>query len=285
MHGSIVDNGYAECSDLVRRTDKDRFLATLFAPADRRDHLYALYAFNSEVAQVRDKVSDALPGEVRLQWWNDVLAGGGHGEVQRHPVAAALLDTLRTFSLPAEPLIEIVEARTFDLYDEPLATLTDLEGYVASTASVPMRVSAAILGAGDAETVRAMAREGGLAYGMVGLLRSIWHHAARRKVYVPEEVLARHGVAPHDILIGRRTANLDAALAELRQRARKHLDAADRLRAEVPVAAMPAFLPLALARAYLDRMEKRGYDPFRDCTIPQWRRQWILWRAARRELA
>jgi 15-cis-phytoene synthase len=282
MRGPAACESYAHCRDLVRRTDKDRFLSGLFAPHDRRDHLYALYAFNAEVAGVRDKVSDALPGEVRLQWWCEALAGCGHGEVSRHPVAAALLDTLDRLDLPAEPLIDLVEARSFDLYDEPMATLADLESYVVSTASIPFHMSAAILGAADDAAVRDTLRDGGLAYGITGLLRAFGHCAARGKIYVPEELLARNGVPPHDILIGRRSPALDAALAELRSIARHHLDDARARQEEVPPQLAPAMLPLALVQPYLDRMDKAGCDPFASCTIPQWRRQWILWRAARK---
>ncbi len=76
---------YAYCTDLVRAQDRDRFLAALFAPADKRQDLFALYAFNVEVARVREVVREALPGEVRLQWWRELIEGHGRGEVGGHP--------------------------------------------------------------------------------------------------------------------------------------------------------------------------------------------------------
>ena len=73
-----------------------------------------------------------------------------------------------------------------------------------------------------------------------------------------------------------------AALAELRGFAREHLDLFAARRRPLSLATAPAFLPVALLPAYLDRMELRDYDPFKTpVDIPQWRRQWILWRAAR----
>jgi phytoene synthase len=54
------------------------------------------------------------------------------------------------------------------------------------------------------------------------------------------------------------------------------------LAAGIPDAALPALLPLALVRSVLDRMEREDYDPFVPIEISQWRRQWRLWRAARR---
>jgi len=75
---------------------------------------------------------------------------------------------------------------------------------------------------------------------------------------------------------------LRAALAETRLAARRHLAQARDLIAAAPSAVMPAVLPAALAGPTLARMERRGYDPFVPLEIAPWRRQWLIWRAARR---
>ena len=96
---------------LVRTADKDRFLSALFAPAEHRGALFALYAFNIEVSRVREVAREPLAGEIRLQWWRDVLAGEGRGEVAANPVAAALLASLARYRLPAARLEALIEAR------------------------------------------------------------------------------------------------------------------------------------------------------------------------------
>ncbi|MFN6984341.1 MAG: squalene/phytoene synthase family protein, partial [Rhizobium oryzihabitans] len=73
------------CLATLRDTDRDRYLACLLSPADKRASLAALYAFNAEIARIRDSVRDALPGEVRMQWWRDLLDGNPHGDSQSHP--------------------------------------------------------------------------------------------------------------------------------------------------------------------------------------------------------
>ncbi len=78
----------AFCADLVRSHDFPRYAATLFAPAAERRALLALYAFNVEIVRVRDQVSQPLPGEIRLQWWTDMLSGHAHGSAEGNPVAA-----------------------------------------------------------------------------------------------------------------------------------------------------------------------------------------------------
>ena len=86
----------------MRAGDKDRFLATLFAPQKYRRALYALYAFNLEVARTRELAREPMPGEIRLQWWRDVLGGAGRGEIDAHPVAAALRDAVVRYRLPPQ---------------------------------------------------------------------------------------------------------------------------------------------------------------------------------------
>ena len=139
-----MDDNFRHCEQLVREGDKDRFLAALFAPADKRGALFALYAFNLEVARVREAVREAMAGEIRLQWWRDAIESGG-GEASAHPVAAALRETIARFDLPVAPLIDLIEARSFDLYDDPMPNSAALEGYAVKTSSALIGLAASIL--------------------------------------------------------------------------------------------------------------------------------------------
>src|SRR6202020_2622800 len=118
------------------------------APAGARPHLYALTAFSYEVGRLREITRTPLAGEMRLQWWREALIGEGRGEVAGHPVAAALIDTIGKFHLPMQPFDDLLAARTFDLYDDPMPSLNDLEGYGGETSSVLFRLGALILGQG-----------------------------------------------------------------------------------------------------------------------------------------
>jgi phytoene synthase len=276
-----MPDAFSHCEELVREADKDRFLATLFAPAKHRRPLFALYAFSIEVARVRELAREPMPGEIRLQWWRDVFSGAGRGEVRSHPVAAALLETVVRYRLPIATFTELIEARSFDLYDDPIGTLQELEGYASKTSAALIALAAPILNDGRDPKVSQLAYHGGLALAITGLLRAFPLHVARRQLYVPLEVLDRHGAKAEDVFAGKATPELRAALAELRIRARHHLVEAKAVMADAPPAITPAVLPAALVRPTLDRMDRRGYDPFKPIELPQWRRQWILWRAAR----
>ena len=140
-----MQQAFAHCEALVRAADRDRFLATLFAPRERRGALFALYAFNVEIARVREVVRDPVAGEIRLQWWSDVLAGDGRGEIEAHPVASALRASVARYGLPPERLQTTISARRFDLYDEPMATLADLEAYADGASSSLIALAAQIL--------------------------------------------------------------------------------------------------------------------------------------------
>jgi 15-cis-phytoene synthase len=277
-----MQDNFSYCEQLVREADKDRFLASLFAPGDRRSPLFALYAFNVEVARVREVVREPLAGEVRLQWWRDALEGRTQGETRANPVAAALLDTITRFNLPIAPLVSLIDARTFDLYDDPMTTLPHLERYARRTSSVLIELASAIL-CGHEQDLGETASHAGVAYAVAGLLRAFPIHAARGQLYVPSDLLERHGIAHQDIYSGKATAGLLAALAEMRQRVRHHLAELDEWHSLVPPEASPAFLPVALVPPLLATMERPSYDPFKLVTLSQWRRQWALWRAARRD--
>jgi phytoene synthase len=274
-----MEAAYRHCEDLVRRNDKDRYLATLFAPAELRGPLFALYAFNIEIAGVRGRAREPMPGEIRLQWWRDVLSGERAGEAAANPVAAALTATIARSALPRGPLLALLEARGFDLYDDPMPSLAALQAYGAKTAGTLFAQAASICG-GDAEDA---AEQAGLAWSMTETLRAFALHASRRQLYLPAELLERHGARTRDIFAGQTTPELRAALAELRALARAHLAACEALLVHLPVALAPAFLPVALVPGYLAAMESSGYDPFKSIVdVPQWRRQWVLWRSARR---
>ena len=267
---------FAHCAQLVQQADRDRFIASLFAPADKRDGLYALYAFNAEIARVREVAHQALAGEIRLQWWSDVIACERTGEARANPVAAALLATIERHRLSPARLITMVEAHRFDLYDEPMRDLAQLETYAKQTSSAPFALAVQILAGAEADAICAPA---GVAYAVTGLLRALPLHIARRQFYLPAAFLDEYGASLDDLSAGRSSPSLDVALRELRAFARRNLQKAREQMVQLPQSAIPALLPLALVGPSLDRLEKS--PPFQPAEIPQWRRQWLIWRAAR----
>ena len=275
---------YRSCKALARQVDRDRYLSALFASKEKRRYLFSIAAFNFEIARIRDHVTEPMIGELRLQWWRDAVDGRAAGDATRSPIASALIDTIKHFDLPRAYFHEIIDARAFDLYGDPMPTLARLETYLNSTSTSLMQLGAQILAGKETADTAEVAAHAGRAYAITGLLRSFAPHAARGQIYVPPlDVLARHAASGDDVISGRATVGVLAALREMRDLARFHLMEAQKRMVTLPKTVLPAFLPVELVAGSLERMEKPEYEPFKSqIQMPQWLRPWTLWRAARR---
>jgi phytoene synthase len=275
-----VKDSAAFCADLVRTHDFARYAAALFLAADQRRALLSIYAFNVEISRVRDQVSQPLPGEMRLQWWTDMLAGAGHGGVEGNPVAAELLQTINNIRLPIEPLSRLIEEHQFDLYNDPMPSMAALEGYINDTSSALLSLGARIV-APPSEEVDHLARHAGLAQGMAAVIAALPLDAARRQLFVPLQLLESHGSSVEEVFSGKQTPRVRAAIDQLVAEANSHLNTAMTLLARVPTEVRPLFLPLALVRRDLKRMSRADHDPFVPRAMSRFRMLWTLWRASR----
>jgi phytoene synthase len=263
----------------VRRFDPDRYFSALFAPVELRRHLMTLYAFNHEVARVAETVRQPLMGEIRLEWWRETLQGARDGTPRNHDLARALAELLATHRLPVALFDAILDARAFDSSDETFADWTALEAYCDATSGNLIRLAAGILGGGD--EIDEAAREAGIAYAMAGLIRALPFHAARHKVYLPQDLLAAVGLSPAQIMTGNFDVKVKAAVMQAALKARGRWMAARKLR--VRRALLPAFLPVVLVPLYLKRALRKGFDPLKNGgDVPQHRKQMALLGAALR---
>src|SRR5947209_10206033 len=156
---------------LVRRHDRDRFQTVLFAPAARREALFALYAFNYELARVRESVTQPMLGQIRLQWWRENIAAAFTGNaIRHHPVVEPLAAAVREFGLTRDHFDRLIDARETDLADEPQASLAAVEDYAESTSAGLVYLALEVLGAHNSAAAEA-AHHIGIAYAIAGLLR------------------------------------------------------------------------------------------------------------------
>ncbi len=267
--------------DLVRAADRDRYLAALYAPEDKRQDLLALYAFNAEIAGIRDRVSQALPGEIRLQWWRDLIDVRDPSASAGHPVADALLQAIDRGNLPVQTFQNYLDARIFDLYDDPMPTRGDLEGYCGETASAIIQVSALVLDRSAAQQSPDAAGHAGCALAICGLLRLLPLHRRRGQCYLPRDILVAAGTSPEEFVAGDGGPNAPRAVAAMIALAREHLAAFERGAKTLPVSLRPAFLPLAPVGAQLAKMQGRERDVLAaSVDISAWRKQWLMFRRA-----
>jgi phytoene synthase len=275
---TALAQSYAECERIARASERDLWLAALFTPERLRPHLHALAAFAHETGRIGERVREPLAGEMRLAWWRETLEGTRAEEAAGNPVAAALIDTMAKFALPVALVSERLLALTFDVYDDPMASLAELEAYGRATAGALIAMSAQVLAEGrdpGAQTASEAAGAG------LALTRALLDFAASgRAERLPGDLLARHGVAAVPPRAGQDEAPLRAALAELAAAAEVRFDEAEAGLARLPSALAPAFGMLATARLDLRRWRRGGARGF--VAASPWRRQWALWLWLRR---
>ena len=280
MSGTATKDTAAFCADLVRTHDFVRYASTLFLPAAQRRALLSVYAFNVEISRVREQVSQPLPGEMRLQWWTDMLGGAGHGGVEGNPVAAEVLQTIGEFRLPVATLSRLIEEHQFDLYNDPMPSMAALEGYVTDT-SVALFSLGARIAAPPTAAIDHLARHAGLAQGMAQVIAALPSDAARRQLFLPLQLLQQHGSGVEQVYSGKQTPQARAAIDQLVGEARNHLRTAFELLTHVPPQVRPFFLPLAMVYRDVKRMSRADFDPFVPHAASRLRILWTLWRASR----
>lgn len=266
--------------EAVRTADRDRYLSVLYAAEEKRSALYALYAFNVEIAAVRDRIRQPMPGEIRLQWWRDAIL---NDQPQGHPLAGQLLEAIRRYELPRKAFDDYLEARIFDLYDDPMPSRADLEGYCGETASALIQLACLVLDREAAPAVSGAAGHGGCAQAIAGLIRALSLHRARGQCYVPRDLLSAAGTTPEDFIAGKDRAAALRAVAAMVALAAEHLTEFEAQAAAMPPSLRPAFLPLASTGAYLARISRPRFDPLTESAdISGLKRHWLMYGRAGR---
>ena len=273
---------FAHAAEDLRRNDRDRYLSTLVLSGDHRNAVTALYAFNADVASIRDRVSDPAPGEIRLQWWNDALEGEGHGAVRQNPVADALLDTMARYNIQAGTLLRLIGARRFDLYDDPMPDLDSFEGYAGETVSTLYQLAAMILNDGETIETGDAAGHLGVAHAMIGHIRAFGHVAAQGRIMLPWSIFTANGVQEGEIFSGTGSEGLSEALGQIGELAAEHLGKAEAAIAALPGRLKPAFASIAVLKAQLVLLDRKP-GPFAPAPDePDWRKimrlAWWSWR-------
>lgn len=261
------------CLATLRDTDRDRYLACLLSPQDKRNALAAIYAFNAEIARIRDVIRQPLAGEIRLQWWRGQFEEGPNDEAHANPVADALFKAIETYRLPRQTFIDMLDARIFDLYDDPFPDRNALEGYAGETASALIQLAGLILSPSDAAASAQAAGHAGVAQAVSGALLLMPNHVTRGQLYIPLDLLAAVGLDRESFLAGDDKVRVSAAIEAFAGLGLDHLKKA-REAGKVPAPVMPGFLPAATTASVLGKARKLGSNVLVQPLLPlQWRRQ------------
>lgn len=254
-------NGPSYCAREVRQQDHDRYLSALFVPAAHREAVFALYAFNAEVARTREAVSEPILGQIRLQWWRDALDGIYSGDVRAHPVVEALSQAVNRYGLERARFDTLLDAREGDLDDAPPPDLAALETYAGATSGTLSALAMRVLGFADGAPPRG-AYSVGTAWALIGLMRAVGFHAQTQRLYLPGDLLQGQGVDRRTLFDLKPSPALNNVVREVAMRAGDLLAEARSLRGEVPRAARRSLLLAVLADRYLGDIVRADYDPF-----------------------
>lgn len=255
--------GLSPCGEAVRQGDPVRFRTALFARPEAREGLFALYAFNLEIAKIAPMVSEPMIGEIRLQWWRDSLDGVfGGGTVRRHAVVGPLGAVVRSAGLPRAPFDALIDARGNDLDPAFPPDTALLRRYLRDTAGSLTLLAMRALGGERDET----ALEAGEGIGIARYLAAVPALAAQGRGALPGEIDWRA------VRGGGSDAVFAATVKRLAQEGRALLRDARRGRNAVSRAA-PAFLEVRMAERALAALESgepgladlaaEGASPFR----------------------
>jgi NADH dehydrogenase [ubiquinone] 1 alpha subcomplex assembly factor 6 len=269
------------CLQQIRRFDRDRYLTVVAAPQQAAVDLAVLYAFNLEIALVRDSVSESMLGRIRLQWWREAIAEIYESRPRRHAVLECIAALQARTPLSRGRFERMIDARESELEDVIPDDVAALESYADATAGDLLRLAAEAAGIDpDQGDIAPLIRHVGIGFGLTGVARATLYLARRRQTMLPASLQQKHGLSLDLLYELKPQPGLNAAIAELAAIARGHLDAAKRSTTPKPL--LPALRIGTLARAQLARLRRHDHDLFDPRSIATSPRD--VWRLAAHRL-
>lgn len=180
------------CAQQVQRYDHDRFIMSLFYKGDVRDALFALFAFNYEIAKTREVVTETTTGLIRLQWWRDAIQKIYDGEILEHEVVKPLAVAIDKFDLPQNVFNELIYAREFDVEDRQPSTM---DGFMTYAELTTRPLNMLVLKVVGEEEGGDMLRHSAIRYGCIGCVRALPYHLQYRRCLLPEDVLQKYDLS------------------------------------------------------------------------------------------
>jgi 15-cis-phytoene synthase len=271
---------YSVCRGITRSAARNFYYAFLVLPRHKREALCAVYAFMRRCDDIADDSSLSFAERrAKLNNWLDALHAAQQGQPTDDPILLGLTDAQRRYTIPAGLLDELASGTAMDVESAAeneaegtgatpsalqvrYATFEDLRVYCYRVASVVGLVCIHVFGYRD-PAAEPLAEQCGLAFQLTNILRDVKEDAAMGRVYLPEEDLARFGLAAEELLAKPEPARFRPLLAFEADRAREFYKAGDELLPYVAEDSQPALWVLVnIYRRLLDKIAQRQYDVF-----------------------
>ncbi|MCY4488869.1 MAG: presqualene diphosphate synthase HpnD [Deltaproteobacteria bacterium] len=248
-------------------------------PAERRRAMYAIYAFCREVDDVADEPGDSAEKRRGLAAWREEIARLYAGE-PRWLTTRALLQPVQRYDLPREEFLAVIDGVETDTAPAVrMGTLEDLLRYCRKVAGAVGMLSIHAFGV-PRDPGYQIAETLGNAVQITNILRDVKEDAAEERLYVPLDLMERHGVPESPLSAVCDQPGFAAACAELAGIARDHYAGTERLLARLGRRQIrPIVLMMAVYRETLRRLEVRGWTHLeRPVRLGKPRKLWLALR-------
>ena len=263
----------------LKSLDRERYLAALYLPQSVRKDIATLWAFDAEIARIPDLVSEPMPGEIRIQWWRDLIRSGDNAG--SGPLAKSLVETLQKHTLPLEVLDTYLDARIFDLYQDPMPDTGTLEGYLGETTSSLFQLAALCTGEARSTALADACGHAGMAQGLTRILSQTARHRTRSQIFLPLDRLAVHETTPEIWLSTETGPAHQSVISDHLKLVESHFEEAKSAIRALSKDTQTVFLPLATIPAWLKVLKKNGFQCLtQPVSLSALRQHWELFRAA-----
>lgn len=276
-----MDNSDQYCQEKTAKSGSSFYYSFLFLPAEQKKAIMAVYAFCREVDDIVDECTDKEIAQKKLAWW--------HTEIDRvftdqpqHPIGKALAQIKDRFALKKHLFEEILQGMTMDLAYQGYQTFEDLRLYCHCVASAPGLLAAEIFGYENSNTLE-YAKNLGLAFQLVNIIRDVGEDANRGRIYLPEDELVKFSLTSQDILEKKYTKNFHDLMVYQATRARTYYEKA--------LLALPeadkyqqrcGMIMAAIYFALLTEIEKLHFKVLEQrVSLTPLRKLWIAWKTQR----
>ncbi|MEM8749263.1 MAG: squalene/phytoene synthase family protein [Pseudomonadota bacterium] len=199
-HFVLDANAGTACREILKQSGGDMYFATMFLPPQARDLANVLFAFDAQIRSIPHLVAEPMAGEVRVQWWTDVVMRERDGEAAGHPLARALVQLLDFDPSLAPTLTAKLQAHIFDFYSDPMEDRAMLEGWCGETLSVLLHRTALACGAEADTRLADLSGHAGCAVAMTRLLETIAFQRSRNQCYFPMDLLSAVGLSATEFM-------------------------------------------------------------------------------------
>jgi 15-cis-phytoene synthase len=274
---------YSVCRGITRSSAKNFYYAFMVLPRRKREALCAVYAFMRHCDDITDDECLSLAERrQKLDTWLDALHRAQQGNPTDDAVLLALTDAQRRYHIPAGLLDELAHGTSMDVHGDlhenngevahaapstpgltiEYKTFEDLRLYCYRVASVVGLVCIHIFGYRD-PAAEPLAERCGLAFQLTNIIRDVREDAAMGRVYLPEEDLAKFGLAAAELLSTPDPARFRPLLDFEARRAREFYQSGEELIPYVAEDSQPALWVLInIYRALLEKIAQAEYDVF-----------------------